>query len=465
MRALACAFAVSVLGLSGAGDVWAQTNPPSSPSSPSPPSAPKPPRSGVSRVVEALALDLAKVMPGAFVVAAPLVSDPPAPRGAELSVLLATQLAGRLGTGARASSAPLSLADARDKAHGSSGLVYVTATVSAGKLRLAVDVFPVPKTVWARIRDPEPGPVAHAFAEATLDAEVRSYLAPIPLTAANVVRGQNFESEVLALACGDLDGDGALEILSVSRKRVTTLRLREGKVVPLRSRSWSDLSPPSSSPLREPIGVAGLSERNAADGSVLRFAEVGSTDRAKALRLDGDLSVVTTLVSLPLVLGETSGCARVAAPLLVAPLLPCFAGDPTPSFALSGSFDALATATLISPKGDSSLVVASRDERGVTTVRDDAGHQVVVEGAGAQLAVGDLDQDGEPEILSALDVANADGDAVVVRSWTRSKPSRLKELFRLPAAAGVYALGVCPPDDSGRAPFVVATADEIWVVR
>ncbi|MEJ7733203.1 MAG: MMPL family transporter [Polyangiaceae bacterium] len=58
------------------------------------------------------------------------------------------------------------------------------------------------------------------------------------------------------------------------------------------------------------------------------------------------------------------------------------------------------------------------------------------------------------------------------RSWcapARGKPGaaapRPREVARLPAAAGVQALAVCPPDGPGRAPFVVATADEIWVVR
>lgn len=298
-----------------------------------------------------------------------------------------------------------------------------------------------------------------------MDAEVRSYLAPIPLVASNVVRAQNFESEVLALACGDLDGDGALEILSVSRKRVTTLRLREGKVVPLRSRAWPELSPPSSSPFREPIGLAGLSTRMGADGELLHYAEVGQTDRAKALRLDAELSVVGTSTGLPLVFGETSGCVRSAAPFLSAPLSPCFAGEVAPRLPLSGMFDALASAALVMPNGEGYWVLASRDERGVVTLRDDAGHQAAVEGMGAQLAVGDLDQDGEPELLGALDVMGGEVDAVVVRSWSREKPSRLKELYRLPAAAGVLAIGVCPPDDMARAPFVVATTDEVWVVR
>ena len=49
----------------------------------------------------------------------------------------------------------------------------------------------------------------------------------------------------------------------------------------------------------------------------------------------------------------------------------------------------------------------------------------------------------------------------MVRSWSRAQPGRLREQMKLPAAAGVRALAVCPPDGPGRAPFVVATTDEI----
>jgi len=379
------------------------------------------------------------------------------------------QLAGRRGAGSRAHAAPLALADAREVAAGEDTLIHLSLEIAAGKLRVTADVFPVPRTVWARIRDPEPGPIAHAFAEAPIDAEIRTFLAPVPLVAVNVARAQNFESDVVALACGDLDGDGATEILSVSRRRVTTLRLRAGKVMPLRSRSWVDLSPVHPTPLREPIGFVTLVEQRAASGEAALVADVGLSDRAKGLRLDGTLGVVTTLAGMPVPTGPSSGCARSAGlMLLTGPLAPCVAGDPAPALgSLGGAYDALAAAALVSPRGEGFSVWALRAERGALEIRDDAGHAQTLEGAGAQLAVGDLDQDGNPEILSGLDVQNPLEDAVIVRSWARTggEGARPREIMRLPAAAGVRALAVCPPDGPGRAPFAVATADEIWVVR
>ncbi|TKD05186.1 hypothetical protein [Polyangium fumosum] len=451
----------------------AKTNPPPAnptPTNPSPPpAAPRLPRASVARVVESLAADLAPVLLlPARVIAAPLASDTPAPRGAELTTRIASLLAGRLGAGSSAHPTPLPLADARVAARGERSFVHLLVEIRGGKLRVTADVFPVPRTVWARIRDPEPGPFAHAFAEAPLDAEIRSFLEAVPLAKANVTRGQNFESDVVALACGDIDGDGALEILSTSRRRVTTLRLREGKVLPLRSRSWSDLSPLHLSPLREPIGLAGLVERRDEGDAVAWFVDVGVSDRAKALRLDAELVVVAPVAGLPVSSGEASGCARVASGWLTGPLVPCWSGETVIAPAIAGNFDVLAAASLVTPRGQRFTVLAARNDRGTVEVRDDAGHVETITGAGAQLAVGDLDQDGDPEILSGLDVADALDDAVVVRTWARAaagEAGRPREFLRLPAAAGVRALAVCPPDGPGRAPFVVATADEIWVVR
>lgn len=432
------------------------------------PATRKLPRATVSRLAEAIAADIAHVPGRALVVTSPLVSDAPAPRASELALLVANQIAGRRGAGARAFDKPESLANARSEARIAEVLVMLKVEIAAGKLRVTADVFPVPRTVWARVRDPEPGPIAHAFAEAPIDAEVRTFLAPIPMTTVDVTRAQNFESDVVALACADLDADGSNEIITVSRRRVTTMRLREGKVVPLRSRNWSDLAPLAPVPLREPVGLAAVIEQSSPTGDRAVFLDVGLSDRSKSVRLDEQLRVVTTLDGLPLGSGENRSCVRVNQPWLSGAFFPCIPGEIALPITLPGSYDALAAGSLFSSKGEPFVVVAARNDRGVVEVRDDADHATSFDAAGAQLAVGDLDQDGEAEILSSLDVPMGTTDAVVVRSWTRRTTAESlhpKESFRIPAAAGVRALAVCPPDGPGRAPFVVATTDEVWVVR
>jgi hypothetical protein len=418
-------------------------------------------RSAVARIADALATELAPLGAHGLVVAAPLALAEPSPRARELAVLVAAQLAGRLGRATQAHREPLALDAARAAARGVDALVFVSARLADGRLRVTADLFPVARTVWARIRNPEPGPVAHAFAEAAIDAEIRSYLTPIPLTAAVVTRAKNFEADVVALACGDLDGDGSLEIVSVSRRRISTVRLRAGRVEILASKSWAELAGVHPTPLREPLGFATLIGADAAS-----FVDVGLTDRDHSVRLDGRLGVAAPLEGLALPNAGGTACAR-GRGLGMAPLARCAPGDdaPAPS-GLMGPRDALASAALVAANGAPLAVWAARRADGVVELIDGAGSTALASGVGAQLAVGDLDQDGEPELVASLDVDDPRLDAVVVRSWQRAAgPGTLTERLRLPAAAGVRALGVCPADGLGRAPFVVATADELWVVR
>ena len=226
----------------------------------------------------------------------------------------------------------------------------------------------------------------------------------------------------------------------------------------------------SPTPLREPIAFATLVERDpGGNGGPARFVDVALTDRAKSLRMGGDLAILAAFPGLAFPDGDRTACTRLFGLTVSGPVGPCVPGDPAPRLStVGGQYDALASARLFSPKGEPFMIWAGR-ERGTVELRDDAGRREVIDSAGAQLAVGDLDQDGHPEIVTSLDVLNPLDDAVVVRTWAHDarEPAARKprELFRLPAAAGVRAVSVCPPDSSVRAPFAVATADEIWVVR
>jgi hypothetical protein len=429
------------------------------------PPAPQRAVPAVSKVADAIAQQLLKIPAQSLVVAAPAASDPPAAKADKLGLAIAAQVAGRLGNAVHVHTEPAALAAARTAAAAAPALIHVAVEIAAGKLRVTADVYPVPRTVWAKIRDPQPAPVAHAFAEAPIDAEVRSFLPPIPLvsTQVKVDRGRNYETDVVALACGDLDRDGSSEIAIVSRRRITTSRLRAGKVEPLQGRAWNDVAPVSPSPLREPYAFATLVERGSAEGGKTTL-NVALTDRAVSVRFERGLEVDATFAGLALPDGAGVACTRLAALVVTGGLVACKQGDPAPLAAsVGGQYDAFASAALVGASGAPFVVWAGR-ERGIVELRDDGGHSAKVDAMGAQLAVGDLDQDGDPEILGSVDTLNAFDDAVVVRTWRRAT-GKVEERLRLPAAAGVRALAVCPPDGPGPTPFVVATADEIWVVR
>ncbi len=420
----------------------------------------------VSKVSDAIAQSFTKPLAQRLIVAAPPIVDVTAPRENVLALAIAAQIAGRLGENNRTHGDVTSLSGARALAQVQkvSALVYIAVEIAQGKLRVTADEYPVPKTVWAKIRAPEPPPISHAFAEAQIDAEVRSYLPAIPLTSAQTIRGKNFENDVVAITCGDLERDGNLEIAVVGRRRVTTSRLRAGKVEPLHGRAWTDLSPVHPTPVREPYAFATFVERG--EGATAKTTlDVALSDRALSIRFDRDLVVESTFVGLAVPDGAGTACTRLTPSLVVTgPIGPCKKGDPAPlGPSVGGKYDAFASAALVDERGKPYVVWAGR-ENGVVELRDDAGHAAKFNGMGAQLAISDLDQDGSPEILGSVDTLVAADDAVLVRTWNRAT-NKVEERLKIPAAAGIRALGVCPADGPSHPPFVVATLDEIWVVR
>jgi hypothetical protein len=101
-----------------------------------------------------------------------------------------------------------------------------------------------------------------------------------------------------------------------------------------------------------------------------------------------------------------------------------------------------------------------RDEGGLV-VRDGTAAQVESR-VGAQLAIGDLDQDGAADVVTSVDTLGPRFDALEARTLS---PTGVERRWRLPVPGGVEALAICPADGPGRAPVVVATAGELWVLR
>jgi hypothetical protein len=474
----------SVALVSGAGRAGAQGKAPlptptgTAPPSPAaaPPGVPPTREPAVQSVARALVDALPELRGTAVVAVAPLESETPletAARGDELALRVGALVAGRGGFVAPTETSTVRAAVARAKGH--AFVVFVAPRLQRGRLQATIDVHPVPKTRWARIKNPLPGSIAHGFADAPIDAEIRSFLPPVPLVAAlTFARGKALEREVLALACDDLDRDGAPEIATVSRESVTVVRLREGKVSPIHSRPWRDLSEKDPSPWREPMALAFAAPAEAEGGVPLPGdLVVSSTDRRRSARVGLDLAGGLSYSGFALPTGTAYSCVALDADTLTGPLTPCKETDGSrvgPRVAaphrpsVTGRFDTYASATLVTTDGAPFSVWAGRED-GRLEVRDDAGHLATATTSGAQLAVGDLDQDGNPEILASLDVPRGAPDAVVVLSWQDRSKRTLVERLRVPIASGVRALAVCPPTDLGRTPFVIASGDELVVAR
>jgi hypothetical protein len=420
--------------------------------------------------LEAVAAEIVRglgpVPPATLVVASPMSIDgaaPTAPPGAtsskadELSVRLAALLAGKLGGAARAHGQGAPLGTARAVSGTSGGLLFVAVEIAKGELRATADVYPVMSNGWDRIRVPVPPPRAHAFASAAIDAEVRSFLPPILLEQATIHKARHDEGDVLAVGCGDVDGDGGMEIVVVSRARVALGGFRQGKFTARKAAAWSSLSPRAPVPMREPL--AGIAFQPRALGGGLF---VGTTERG-GVALDANLGLRSPLRGIPTTntsgdacvtpnAGESAFEGDVASCSLIVLDLVLRAASPTPRY------DAIATADIAMRDGKSRRIVAARELGGKLRIKlGDAAS--ALDGTGAQLAVGDLDLDGEPEVVTSLDGID---DAVQIHSIGAGEP-RLRR--KIPAPGGVRALAICPPEERGVPALVAVVGPEIWLVR
>ena len=406
-------------------------------------------------VAQESARALGQTPSASVVVAAPLVTDQPAPRGEEMSLRIAALVAGKLGAGARAHAQTAQLATARAVAGRASALVYVQTEVSKGDVRTTIDVYPPMANAWDRIRNPLPSPTGHAFATAKIDAEVRAFLAPLVLEQASVHRARHDEGEVLAVGCGDVDGDGGDELVLVSRSRVAMGRVKGGKFVVERTAPWSALAPRAPVAMREPLAGAVVG-----GGRV----DVGTTERA-SVTLTRDFVAHAPIAGVPAWGGDGVVCLASEASAGAfdgAPFDCTVAREQKQRLAVPAPrFDAFAASTVVDAAGAARSIVAVREPSG--KLRLEAGDtQVAPDGVyGAQLAVLDFDQDGVPEVATSVDGPD---DALNLWTWAGPGPE-LRGRLHLAAPGGVRALAACPPEEHGQPVLVAVVGGEVWLVR
>jgi hypothetical protein len=418
-------------------------------------------RADAAGALETLAPEIARAM-GAVpartvVVASPLTSDLPAPKGDELAMRLGALIAGKLGGTARSHPQVAQLATARAVSGKGGGLVYVTVEIAKGELRASADLYPVLSNGWDRIRVPAPPPRVHAFATAPLDAEARAFLPPIVLEQASIHKARHEEGDVIAMACGDMDADGGMELVLVSRARVAMGHVRGGHFLAEKFVSWSSLAPRLPVSLREPLGGAEF-QPSARGGGLF----VGSSDRG-GVSLDGNLAVRSLLRGVPVAVQGGDACATLN------PEESAYEGlvtscsltvrDPVVRMTPPTSrFDALGGAEVVSASGKVRAIAVAREPGGKLKMR--LGEETrSLDGVGAQIAVGDLDQDGIPEVVTSMDAGE---DAIAISSWDGGEP-RLRR--RIAAPPGVRALAVCAPEVRGVPALVAVVANEVWIVR
>jgi len=217
---------------------------------------------------------------------------------------------------------------------------------------------------------------------------------------------------------------------------------------------WTELSAIAPVPLRQPLSSLALSEGEHLD--------LGSTDRANWVRLSPKLEPQASLAGmLP---WPGAGCARRSTVGLLPEPRPCSTDARGALASEVHLIDAVAGAAISTPDGSQVRYWAARRlGEDSLNVSSDAGDHTSIKGSGAQAALGDMDQDGTIEIAVSSSTLDRKKDQLRVYSW--APPSPPTPEIELAVPHGIDALAFCPAEDSGLAPLVLATGDQVWVLR
>ena len=354
-------------------------------------------------------------------------------------------------------------------------VLYLTPRLRAGRIEIEADVYKTRQSFWQRLVAARNAPLRHGFASAPIDAEIASFLPPIPLIATHIIRIQSPTPSVVALGCGDIDGFGGPELLVVGRHALHVGRVRGGTFAETQRSVWSDLTPVAPTPLRDPIA----SVRFLAKGGVA----VGLSDRADAIWFDAQLGPVerrpgklpwpgggcTRREMLGVSWGVSTCEAKTGLGDTQAALPPAeLLGRQKPLWA-----DAIGGAQLTDKAGNaffvrgvhvgeakkSALVLWQHIANGQAP--GSANASVRVKDVGYAFAMGDLNLDGQPDLIASANTLDAKKDVLTTYAWN---DDGLEPRAQLPAPGGVRAVAICPPEKTGeRAAWVAAVGDQIWV--
>lgn len=329
------------------------------------------------------------------------------------------------------------------RAQGSRSLLRLTLAVEEGALRARGDALGTWVNFWSGRTPTRPAQPAAALArEVEADAGALSLAAiaapktpetqpgagPQPLRLLGAVLAR-LEAPLAALAAGDLDGDGKDEVAALTERAVSVFAA-DGRLLAHRELEGT----PSPTPTREPFGALAVLSgppRLAVWPSRLAQGEVLALDGAR-----GQLRPVGTLDAVPLgptALGAFTPGQTTFAPevrladgrILTVPA-PFTCASFAPPYLLVVHLDGSAS---FYPRATSAPARLS--------------------GLGAGCALGDLDGDGTPELLTTSPELQPAPDTLRIHALgTEGPPTEREPLWQAPLASG-HALYVVTADLDG----------------
>jgi hypothetical protein len=359
---------------------------------------------------------------------------------AELRRAAGSELAARL---AQAGLAPVVVdaptpeaAEAAARAQGARTLVRLTLQVEAGELRAHGDALGTWVNFWSGRTATRPPTPAGVLAEAVeADAAVLALAAvgtpATPTGPGTPARGlrlmgammARLERPLAALAAGDLDGDGKDEVAALTEREVAVFA-GDGRLL---ARYGLDALPLSGTTTREPFGALAVlpgPPRLAAWSTRHAHGELYALDKAR-----GTLRPLGTLDAAPLGPGERG--AFVPGQTAFAPEVRLADGRaqlvPAP----------FTTASIAPPR----LLFVHPD--GAASLYSRAGSAPSrLSGLGAGSALGDLDGDGVPELLTTSPQLSPSPDVLRVHAATGEDPAVHEPLWQgaLPAGRALHVV-------------------------
>ncbi|PTL78887.1 hypothetical protein DAT35_37225 [Vitiosangium sp. GDMCC 1.1324] len=398
------------------------TPPPAAQAAPSTPEA-----SALERLAQAVASDVREVKPEPPVA---LFLSGGAP---ELRRAFGTLLASRL---ASAGLAPVVLeapspeaAEARAREQGARTLARITLGVEAGELRAHGDVFGTWVNFWSgRAATRAPSPAAAIARSVEADAAALALAAvepprtpappeePRPLRLLGAVLTR-LPAPPAALAAGDLDGDGKDEVAVLTERSVLVFAA-DGRLVAERS---LEVLPPSPAPTREPFGsLAILSGPPRIAAFSTRFAH------GEVLSLEG---------------GSLRGVSRLEAPILGPEARGAFVPGQTafaPEVRLGNGEQRLAgvPTRFTTFSAANSRVLLVHPEGSATFFPRPSAAPLQLSGLGAGSALGDLDGDGTPELITTSPELQPSPDVLRVFKTNGGDPTIHEPLWQGPLPSG-----------------------------